>query len=140
VLTAVVQTSSTNPACSLLTAAEAASIIGSGGKAVSISSAPTGASCLIQNGDKVITVLQATLASDDAASGLWNAKKRIVSGVDLAGWPTKAYAGSLKDASAVGLLKGKTFVELRVTDPSPNKGDLASKLQSAARAVAERMP
>jgi len=82
-----------NQACTLLTTAEAASIIGAGGKGISISSAPTGASCLIQNGDKLFTVLEATLASEDAAAGRWNAKKRVVSG-DLAGWPTKAYPGS----------------------------------------------
>ena len=140
VVLASAQTSSTNPACSLLTADEAASIIGAGGTPISVSVAPTGASCLVQNGDKVITVLETTLASADAATGLWTAKKRIVGGDDLAGWPTKAYAGTLKDLSAVGLTKGNTFIEVRVTDSAPAKTDMASKLQTVMKAVAARMP
>ena len=134
------QTSPANPACSLLTTAEAASIIGAGGTTISVSVAPTGASCMIQNGDKVITVLETRPASADAATALWSAKKRIVSGEDLAGWPTKAYAGSLKDLSAVGLVKDTTFLEVRVTDPTPGKNDVAAKLQTVMKAVAARLP
>jgi hypothetical protein len=140
VLTLGTQTPPANPACSLLTSADAASLIGTGGKPMSITTAPAGATCLIQNGNKVITILHATLSSVDAATGLWNAKKAIVEGQDLAGWPTKAYAGSLKDASVVGLTKGKTFVEVRVTDSSPKKSDLASKLQSIMKTVSAQMP
>jgi NAD(P)-dependent dehydrogenase (short-subunit alcohol dehydrogenase family) len=32
------------------------------------------------------------------------------------------------------------FIEVRVTDPAPNKSDVASKLQSVMKAVASRMP
>jgi hypothetical protein len=134
------QTPPANPACSLLTSADAASLIGAGGKTMSITTAPTGATCLIQNGNNVISILHATLSSVEAATGLWNAKKTIMKGEDLAGWPTKAYAGSLKDASVVGLTKGKTFVEVRVTDSSPKKSDLASKLQSIMKNVSVQMP
>jgi shikimate 5-dehydrogenase len=134
------QTPPANPACSLLTSADAASLIGAGGKSMSITTAPAAATCMIQNGDKVITVLHATASSVEAATGLWNAKKTIVKGEDLAGWPTKAYAGALKDASVVGLTKGKTFVEVRVTDPSPTKSELASKLQRIMKNVSAQMP
>jgi len=134
------QTPSANPACAVLTPADATSLIGAGGKTMSVTTASSGATCLIQNGDKVISILHATLSTVDAATGLWNAKKAIMKGEDLAGWPTKAYAGSLKDASVVGLTKGKTFVEVRVTDPSPKKSDLGSKLQSVMKTVSAQMP
>ena|SRR5689334_857269 len=136
------QTPPANPACSILTAAESASLIGAGGKTISVTNAATGASCMVQNGDKVITILTTTLATPDAASGLWAAKERIVNGEDLAGWPAKAYTGALKDTPAVGLAKGKTFLEVRVTDPTPTGkgGDLASRLQTVMKAVAARLP
>jgi hypothetical protein len=134
------QTPPANPACSLLTTTEAASIIGAGGKSISVTTTPTGATCMVQNGDKIITILQVALSTAEAATGLWNAKKGIVSGQDLAGWPTKAYAGSLKDLNAVGLTKDKTFIEVRVTDSAPAKSDLSARLQSVMKAVAGRMP
>jgi hypothetical protein len=134
------QTPPANPACTVLTPADATSLIGAGGKTMSVTTASSGATCLIQNGDKVISILHATLSTVDAATGLWNAKKAIMKGEDLAGWQTKAYAGSLKDANVVGLTKGKTFVEVRVTDPSPKKSDLGSKLQSIMKTVSAQMP
>ena len=134
------QTPPANPACTVLTAADATTLIGAGAKTMSVTTAPSGATCLIQNGDKVISILHATASTVDAATGLWNAKKAIMKGEELSGWPTKAYAGSLKDASVVGLTKGKTFVEVRVTDPSPKKSDLGAKLQSVMKTVSAQMP
>ena len=96
---------------------------------------------MIQNGDKVITVLETRPASADAATALVVGEKtdrerwKI-----LPGWPTKAYAGSLKDLSAVGLVKDTTFLEVRVTDPTPGNNDVAAKLQTAMKAVAARLP
>lgn len=129
-----------NPACTVLTSAESASVIGAGGATISVTAAPSGASCMVQNGNKVMTILRVTSASADAAAGLWEAKKRIVSGQDLTGWPTKAYAGSLKDLSAVGLTKAKMFLEVRVIDTSPTKTDLLPKLETVMKAVASRLP
>ncbi len=140
VLTAAVQTAPTNPACSVLTASESASLIGAGGQTLSVTAAPRGSSCMVQNADKVITILFANLDSADAASGLWAAKERIVDGKELAGWPTKAYAGGLKDVSAVGLAKGKRFIEVRVTVPSTHNADIPAKLQTVMKAVAARLP
>jgi shikimate 5-dehydrogenase len=129
-----------NPACAVLTPAEAASIIGPGGTTMGVTSAPSGSSCMIQNGDKVITVLQVKSSTADAAAGLWAAKKRIMSGDDLADWPVKAYAGAMKDAGAVGLTKGQNFVEIRVIDAKSPQADMVSRLKTAVKAVAARMP
>ena len=53
VTTALSQAPPANPACSVLTPAEAASVIGSGGKPIPLTAAPTGATCMVQNGDKI---------------------------------------------------------------------------------------
>jgi hypothetical protein len=129
-----------NPACTVLTAAEGASLIGAGGKQVGVTSGPQGATCMIQNGEKVITILQTTQATADAASGLWAAKERIVNGKDIAGWAAKAYVGAMRDASVVGLAKGATFLEVRVSDQAPGSSAIAAKLQTVMKAVAARLP
>jgi hypothetical protein len=133
------QSQPANAACVVLTADEAASIVGAGGHTMGVSATPTGASCMIQNGDKVITILRSTLGTEDAAKGLWSSKKRIVSGADVPGWPAQAYAGTLVDASAVGIVKGTTFIEVRVTEPKGKAGALLPKLQEVMKAVAGRM-
>ncbi|MEZ5287368.1 MAG: hypothetical protein R2712_21720 [Vicinamibacterales bacterium] len=56
-----------NPSCSLLTAGEAASVLGAGGTAMPIVVRPSGSSCLIQNGDKTIVVTTILLPSDKDA-------------------------------------------------------------------------
>ena len=67
-------------------------------------------------------------------------EKRIVSGEDsCSAGLLKAYAGSLKDFSAVGLVKDTTFLEVRVTDPML-EDDVAAKLQTVMKAVAARLP
>jgi hypothetical protein len=140
VMIAAVQTAPANPACGVLTPAESASLIGAGGTAIGVTQSPSGATCMIQNGDQVITIVQTTQASADAASGLWAAKERIVNGKDIAGWAAKAYVGAMKDLSAVGLTKGTTFLEVRVSDPAPGSSDIAAKLQTVMKAVATRLP
>jgi hypothetical protein len=48
VLLSAVQTPPANPACALLTSAEAASLVGDGGKFPGVTAAPGGATCLVQ--------------------------------------------------------------------------------------------
>jgi hypothetical protein len=63
-----------------------------------------GTACMFQNNDRVITVPMATVSSADGARGLFNAKKRIVSGADVPGWVAPAYAGFMRAAAVVGVI------------------------------------
>jgi hypothetical protein len=135
-----VQAAPQNPACELLTAAERTSLIGEGGQSNSISTSLSSMSCIVQNGDKLINVVQSISASPDAATKRWTSKKEAASGGDLAGWPTTAYAGAIRNAPVVGLLKGKTVIEVRLTDPTPDKAAVTAKLQAVMKAVASRIP
>ena len=98
----------------------------------------TGSSCMFQNGDKVITVLVATVSSDEGAQGLFNSKKRIVAGADVPGWGVPAYSGVMKPAAIVGVLKKQTFTEVKVIDATQTPEALAAKLQPVMKDVAAR--
>jgi hypothetical protein len=134
---ALTQAPSGNPACSVLSAAQVTSLIGAA-KTIPISSAPTGSACMWQAGDKVVTILVASPGSAEAATGLFGAKKRIVSGVDIAGWGMPAYAGALQATAAVGILKAQTFIEVKLADPPQTAAAASIKLKAVMKDVASR--
>ena len=132
------QNQAANAACSILTGAEAASIIGAA-KVLPVTSSATGATCMFQNGDAVITVLAVKQADADGAQGLFNSKKRIVAGADVPGWSAPAYAGAMGQAAVVGVVKGVSFVEVKVIDKTQKVEALSAKLQAVMKAVAGRL-
>ena len=109
------QTPPPNVACSVFTPAQVTAPIGTA-KMLPMSSAANGSSCMFQNNDKIITVLVATNASADAAQGLFNAKKRIVAGTDIAGWGVPAYVASMENVAVSGVLKQQRFVVVKLWD------------------------
>ena len=129
----------TNPACNVLTPQEVTALVGSGAKTIPVSANPNGGSCMYQNGEKMITVLVAKQTTEESAAALWTSKKRIVSGEDVKGWPSKAYEGAMGTIPIVGLSKGMTFVEVKVIDAKQKLADLAPKLRGAMKGVASRM-
>jgi len=117
----------------VLTPAQVSSLIGAA-RTLPMTAAPTGSTCMYQNNDKVITVLMATVSSAEGAQGLFNAKKRIVSGADLPGWSAPAYAGFMRPAAAVvGVLLKQTLTEVKVIDPAQTPEAIAVKLQAAMK-------
>jgi hypothetical protein len=137
-LVSVPQTQAANPACSMLTPAEALSLIGSV-KALPVGGSPRGATCMLQNGDAFLTVLVVKLESADSAQGLFTSKKRIVAGTDVPGWPTPAYSGVIDNVAVVGVVKGSTFVEVKAMDKAQKADALGAKLMAVMKAVAGRM-
>jgi hypothetical protein len=128
-----------NAACAMLTAPEVTALVGAGAKAIPVSASPGGASCMYQNDDKVATILVSNQATPERAASLFATKQRIVSGQDVAGWPTKAYAGAMGTAAAVGLTKGTSFVEVKLIDPKHTPREVAQQLRTAMKSVAARM-
>jgi len=126
-----------NGACSLLTAAQVSSLIGAA-RTMPITASPTGSSCMYQNNDRVITMLMATVSSADGAQGLFNSKKRIVSGADVPGWSAPAYVGFMRPAAIVGVLMKQTLVEVKVLDPTQTHEVIGVKLQAVMKEVAGR--
>lgn len=125
-----------NQACETLTAAHVASLIGAGARTMPVTASPTGSTCMFQNNDKVITVLMATTSTADAALGLYNAKKRIASGVEVRGWGVPGYLGITQPAAVVGILMRQTFTEVKVVDPAQKAEALAVPLQAVMKEVA----
>jgi hypothetical protein len=132
------QAQAANPACSMLTAAEAASIIGTANP-LPVGSSPRGTSCMLQKGDAFLTVLVVKLETPDSAQGLFTSKKRIVAGTDVPGWTTPAYSGVIDNVAVVGVLKGSTFVEVKAMDKTQKTDALGAKLLGVMKAVAGRM-
>ena len=127
-----------NVACAVLTSAQVTSLIGAA-KTLPMTSAPNGSTCMFQNEDKIITVLVATNTADDAAQRLFDAKKRIAAGTDIAGWGVPAYGAVAKKNVAIsGVLKQKTFVEVRVSDSTQKPETTAQVLQAAMKEFAAR--
>ena len=126
-----------NVACAVLTSAQVTSLIGAA-KTMPMSSAPNGSSCMFQNEDKVITVLVATNTTADAAQRLFDAKKRIASGTDIAGWGVPAYGAAVKKVATSGVLKQLTFVEVKVSDSTQKLEAMTQGLQAAMREFAAR--
>jgi len=130
------------PACTLLTAQEVASIIGTA-RPITVSSSPTGSACMFQNGDKIITVLMVKLDSAETAKHQWEAKKRVVAGQDVAGWPTPAYSATIDTAkdhgAAVGVVGGQTFAEAKANDKAQSAAEVTAKLQAVMKAVSGRL-
>jgi len=133
----LIQTPPTNGACSVLTPAQVSSLIGAA-RTIPVTASPTGSSCMHQNNDKMITVLMATPSTAEAAQGLFNAKKRIVSGTDVPGWAAPAYAGIMKPAAVVGVLVKQTLTEVKVIDSTQTPEALGVKLQAVMKDVAAR--
>jgi len=133
----LIQAPPTNGACSVLTPAQVSALIGAA-RTIPVTASPTGSTCMHQNNDKVITVLVATPSSADAAQGLFNAKKRIVSGADVPGWSAPAYAGFLRPAAVVGVLTKQTLTEVKVMDQAQTPEAIAAKLQAVMKDVAAR--
>jgi hypothetical protein len=126
-----------NQACETLTAVQVASLIGAAARTMPVTASPTGSTCMFQNNDKVITVLMATLATVDAAHGLYSAKKRIASGVEMKGWGVPAYSGAVQ-AATVGILLKQTFTEVKVIDPAQKPEAMAVQLQAVMKEIAGR--
>lgn len=126
-----------NQACVTLTPAQVESLIGAGARTMPVTASPTGSTCMFQNNDKVITVLLATLTTVDAAQGLFKAKKRIASGVDVKGWGVPAYLGAAQ-AATVGILVKQTFTEVKAIDPTQKPEAMAVHLQAVMKDVASR--
>jgi len=133
----LIQAPPTNGACSVLTPAQVSSLIGAA-RTIPVTASPTGSSCMHQNNDKMITVLMATPSTAEAAQGLFNAKKRIVSGTDVPGWAAPAYAGIMKPAAVVGVLMKQTLTEVKVIDSTQTPEALGVKLQAVMKDVAAR--
>lgn len=127
------------PACTLLTTAEVTALIGAGAKPVPITNAPNGSSCMLQNGDHIVTVLISKQTTPDATAGLFAAKKRVVAGQDVSGWATKAYAGVQGEAAVVGLEKATNFIEVKTLDKTQKTAHIAQKLRTVMKAVSARM-
>ena len=126
-----------NPACTLLTTAQVSSLIGAA-KAAPISSVPAGSTCLLQERDKLMTVLIVNAASPEIAKSQWDSKKRIMSGQDVAGWGVPAYLAVQGPAAVVGLVKGTMFIEVKATDPAQKPDALGVRLQAVMKDVAAR--
>ena len=135
--TMLAQTPPANFACSVLTTAQVTALIGAA-KTLPMGNAANGSTCMFQNNDKIITVLTATNASDDGAKGLFSAKQRIVAGADIAGWGVPAYGSSQKNVAVTGVLKQRTFVEVKVSDATQKPDVLLQKLQAALKDFAAR--
>lgn len=127
-----------NQACSALTAAQVSSLIGASAHTLPVTASATGSTCMFQNNDKMVTVLMATPSTADAAQGLFNAKKRIVSGADVPGWGVPAYAGAMPTAAIVGVLVKQTLTEVKVIDASQKPEAMATKLQAVMKEVAAK--
>jgi hypothetical protein len=134
---ALMQGPAINKACAALTPEQVSSLVGAA-RMMPITASPTGSTCLFQNHDKVITVLMATVATAEGARGLFNAKKRIVSGVDIKGWSVPAYAGFMKPAAIVGVLVKQTLTEVKVLDTAQTPEAIAVKLQAVMKDVVTR--
>ena len=126
-----------NVACAVLTPAQVTSLIGAA-KTLPTSSAPNGSSCMFQSDDKIITVLVATNTTADAAQRLFDSKKRIASGTDIAGWGVPAYGASVKTVATSGVLKQLTFVEVKVSNSTQKPEAMAQALQAAMKEYAAR--
>jgi len=134
---AAAQTPQDNPACALLTMPQVTSLIGAA-KAIPVTSAPTGSTCMWQAGDKVVTVLISTAPSPEGATRVFESKKRMVSGEAVPGWSLPAYAGVQRAAVAVGFLKGRTLTEVKVLDARQTAEELGPKLKAVMKAIAAR--
>ena len=126
-----------NVACAVLTSAQVTSLIGAA-KTMPTSNAPNGSSCMFQNEDKIITVLVATNTAVDAAQRLFDSKKRIAAGTDIAGWGVPAYGAAVKNVAISGVLKQLTFVEVKVSDSTQKREAMAQALQAAMKEFAAR--
>ena len=126
-----------NVACAVLTSAQVTSLIGAA-KTVPMGNAPNGSNCMFQNEDKIITVLVATNTAADAAQRLFDAKKRIAAGTDIAGWGVPAYGAAVKKVAISGVLKQLTFVEVKVSDSTQKPEAMAQALQAAMKEFAAR--
>jgi hypothetical protein len=135
---AAAQTPPDNRACALLTTSQVTSLIGAA-KALPVTSAPTGWTCMWQAGNKVVTVLIATAPSPEGAARVFESKKRMVSGEAVPGWTLPAYAGVQRPtAVAVGFLKGQTLTEVKVLDALQKAEELSAKLKAVMKEVAAR--
>lgn len=131
------QTAPINVACAVLTAAQVKSLIGAA-KTLPMGNAPNGSNCMFQNEDKIITVLVATNTAADAAQRLFDAKKRIAAGTEIAGWGVPAYGAAVKNVAITGVLKQLTFVEVKVSDSTQKPEGMAQVLQAAMKEFAAR--
>ena len=126
-----------NFACSVLTPAQVASLIGTA-KTLPMTNVANGSTCMFQNNDKMITVLVATNTTAAAAQRLFDSKKRMVTGTDIAGWAAPAYGASMKNLAASGVLKQLTFIEVKVSDSTQKPDAMAQNLQAVMKEFAAR--
>jgi hypothetical protein len=94
---------------------------------------------MLQERDKVLTVLLVEQSSAENAASLAAAKKRIVSGEDLPGIGTSAYAGAMAGAAVVGVVKGNRFIEVKAIDKTQKVDELSAKLKAVMKSAAARL-
>ena len=133
----LIQPPPANVACAALTPTQVSSLIGAA-RTMPVTASAAGATCMFQNNDKVITVMMATASSPEGAQRVFDAKKRIVSGADVPGWSTPAYAGFMRPAAVVGVLRKQTLTEVKVVDPAQTPEAIGVKLQAVMKEVAVR--
>jgi len=126
-----------NVACTVLTPAQVTSLIGAV-KMMPMSTAPNGSACMYQNEDRVITVMVATAPTADAAKRMYDSKKAILSGTEIAGWGVPAYSAAMKNFAGCGVMKQQTLFEVKVSDTTQKPEAMAQKLQVAMKEFAAR--
>ena len=131
------QAPAANPACSLLTSAQVSSLIGDA-RIQPISSAPNGSYCMLQAGDKIITVTMVVGSSPEDATRAFDSKKRMLPGGADPGWGVPAYVGTQKKATAVVIKKGQTITEVKLLDGTQPPEVGAAKLTAVMKEVAGR--
>jgi hypothetical protein len=132
------QSAAPNPACTMLTTAQITALIGTA-RTIPISSEPGGSACMLQSGDKIITVLIAHAQNAETAKWQFDTKKRIATGADIAGWPVPAYSGHQPPAAViVGFLKGTTFTEVKLVDSTKYPEGLETRLKNVVKEIAGR--
>jgi hypothetical protein len=133
------------PACYLLTTAEVATLVGSTAPQITTTTSSTGTSgtCLYQHAGAVVTVLMVKLATEDAAKEQFQTKKRLATGLDVAGWPAPAYTATIDTpqdhAAIVGIVSSLTLVEVKAVDRTQKAADLTAKLHAAMKAFSARL-
>ncbi len=93
---------------------------------------------MFQNNDKMITVFVASNTTADAAQRLFDSKKRLATGTEIAGWGAPAYGTAMKNLAVAGVLKQLTFVEVKVSDSTQKPDVMAQKLKAVMKGFAAR--
>ena len=129
------------PACTVLTTQEVSSLIGQA-RPMTVTNAPGGSTCMLQNEDKIITVMLVNLDTVEAAKELLGRKKLIAAGQDVGGWTIPGYSSVVdrpkEHVAIVGIVKDKRFLEVKVLDVTQKASELSAKLSAVMKALGAR--